>query len=270
MRQLTCVGPSKVCNLYDVEVMRCTNEGSDYDTENIQWACRADLPEEFKLGSTEIACEGYASRDDPYVLKGSCAVEYRMLLTEKGEERFGSGSQSDQEQMSTLATVIFFAIFAAVLFIIFTRLVDQCRRNGPRSRNTGQRPPWFGGGGGGGDNGNDDPPPPYDSHHFSPPRKPGASSTRNYGTAGSSRTAAQQQGGWRPGPWTAGLAGAGLGYALGRNQNRTQTQPRDTNPRPGGGLFGGGTAGPSNSRSSPPIFSSSRHTSTGFGGTSRR
>jgi len=55
--QMKCVGPSDVCKLYDVDTIRCTNEGADYDAENIQWACKASLPEEFKLGATEVACE---------------------------------------------------------------------------------------------------------------------------------------------------------------------------------------------------------------------
>src|SRR5271156_2912444 len=86
--QLNCVGPRDICSLYKVDVMRCTNEGSDYDSENAQWACRATLPEEFKLGSTDVVCEGYESSDDPYILKGSCGVDYRLLLTEKGEEKY--------------------------------------------------------------------------------------------------------------------------------------------------------------------------------------
>lgn len=69
--QLKCVSSKEICKLYDVEVMRCTNQGSSYGDEDIQWSCSATLPEELKLGSTEVICEGYANADDPYVLKGS-------------------------------------------------------------------------------------------------------------------------------------------------------------------------------------------------------
>lgn len=94
--QMTCTGPSKrVCDSYTIETMRCTNAGFDYDEEDIQWTCTAPLPPEFKLGSTEVVCEGYRNADDKWVLKGSCAVEYRLLLTELGEERFG-GMPSDK------------------------------------------------------------------------------------------------------------------------------------------------------------------------------
>ncbi|RMJ24595.1 DUF1183 domain protein, partial [Aspergillus sp. HF37] len=89
---LTCTGPSRrICNLYKIETMRCVNDGFDYDEEDVQWTCTASLPPEFKLGSTDVVCEGYRDAEDRWVLKGSCAVEYRLLLTERGEERFGGG-----------------------------------------------------------------------------------------------------------------------------------------------------------------------------------
>jgi hypothetical protein len=71
--------------------MRCKNSGSDYDENSIQWTCTASLPEEFKLGSTDVICEGYDYPEDPYILKGSCGVEYRLILTEKGREKYGKG-----------------------------------------------------------------------------------------------------------------------------------------------------------------------------------
>lgn len=74
--------------------MRCKNSGSQYDVEDIQWTCQASLPAEFKLGSTEVICEGYDSPDDPYILKGSCGVEYRLALTPQGEQKYGSRSET--------------------------------------------------------------------------------------------------------------------------------------------------------------------------------
>lgn len=76
--QLTCVGGSG-CKHYSVDLMQCQNAGSEYDAEDIQWTCSASLPPEFKLGSTEVVCEGYDSADDPWVLKGSCGAEYRLV-----------------------------------------------------------------------------------------------------------------------------------------------------------------------------------------------
>src|SRR5271154_3994899 len=56
---------------YRVEAMQCKNMGGSYgDAEDAQWSCTAEIPEEFKLGRTEVICEGYASPEDPYILKG--------------------------------------------------------------------------------------------------------------------------------------------------------------------------------------------------------
>lgn len=90
--QLRCVGGNARAHSGVVESMRCTNIGSAYDGDDVQWTCTASLPAEFKLGGTEVLCEGYSGPTDPYVLKGSCGVEYRLVLTERGEERFGSGA----------------------------------------------------------------------------------------------------------------------------------------------------------------------------------
>lgn len=68
--QLKCVGGDAE-GLYEIDVMRCTNLGSDYgEGEDVSWSCTADVPKYFKLGSTDVLCEGYASADDPYILKG--------------------------------------------------------------------------------------------------------------------------------------------------------------------------------------------------------
>ncbi|PMD36952.1 DUF1183-domain-containing protein, partial [Hyaloscypha variabilis F] len=74
--QLSCKGPG--CAHYKVDVMRCSNQGSAYNSEDVEWSCTASLPAEFKLGSTDVICEGYRNADDEYVLKGSCGVEYRL------------------------------------------------------------------------------------------------------------------------------------------------------------------------------------------------
>lgn len=78
--QLKCIG-GDARDLYNVDVMRCKNLGryafitppqnlhtskrsvidSDYDDEDsISWSCTADLPIYFKLGSTDVLCEGFA------------------------------------------------------------------------------------------------------------------------------------------------------------------------------------------------------------------
>ncbi|KIX06406.1 uncharacterized protein Z518_04382 [Rhinocladiella mackenziei CBS 650.93] len=272
--QLRCVGPSRICKLYSVDAMRCTNEGADYDENNIQWSCKASLPEEFKLGSTDVTCEGYESSEDPYVLSGSCGVEYRLLLTEKGEEKYGSPRTFNWDVTSNgnageaIAGFLFMAVFVIVLFTIVYGFYKAWRNDAARRT---PRPPGggFGGFGGGGDD--DDPPPPYDPRPPPRPKKATWSSSSRSGYTFSAPRNENQ--GWRPGFWTGTAAGAAAGYLAGRGA-RTQPEPPQTRPATGG-WFGGrgatrGAPSPSTSASSSSSYSSARHESIGFGGTSRR
>ncbi|KAL7626759.1 hypothetical protein AAE478_003533 [Parahypoxylon ruwenzoriense] len=272
--QLRCVSSPGVCRLHAVDVMRCTNQGSGYDAHDVQWSCVAPLPPELKLGSTDVVCEGYSGPDDPYVLKGSCGVEYRLVLTDLGEDKFpdlakggggsswwGWGGNTDagrgdpNSHSSDPSAILFGIIFALVcLWIVYSACfaAEENRRRPPPVRR-GPRNNWWGGGGGGGfdpgfgpgggGGGWDDPPPPY----------PG---TNN-------KTWTQNQG-WRPGFWTGLAGGAAAGYMAGnRGNNNNRQESRN---------YGWG-AGPSNSqpsRSESRSTSSARYESTGFGSTNRR
>lgn len=240
--------------------MRCTNQGADYSKEDIQWSCTASLPAEFKLGSTEVICEGYDSADDPRVLKGSCGVEYRLVFTEKGEERYGSGGwfsssssfpgKGYEGKSTDWSGYLFSLIFVGVLIWIIYSMYAGYRNPG-----AGRRPAPRGGGWGGGWGGGDDPPPPY----------PGTSPYPGKRYEG--------QEGWRPGFWSGVLGGAAAGYMAGNRGNRQQTQPEP--PRSGqwfggGGRSSGGYTGSGSSGNSSSSGSSARYESTGFGSTSRR
>ena len=256
--------------------MRCTNQGSDYSAEDIQWSCTASLPEEFKLGGTEVICEGYDNADDERVLKGSCGVEYRLLLTEKGEERYGTtwwgGSKSspsrapstNDSEGSTWGSALFMLVFVGVaVWILYSIYLAYI--NAPPNPRQPRRPGgfwgggWGGGpgGGGGGPGGNDpwDPPPPYPGKRY------------GYGQ-GYSR---HEQ--WRPGFWTGAATGAAAGYMAGNRGQRQEPPVAQRNSSWfGGGGNGGGNVGQSSwsgSRSSGS-GSSARYESTGFGSTSRR
>ncbi|KAL9638002.1 MAG: hypothetical protein Q9164_001846 [Protoblastenia rupestris] len=266
--QLKCVGGTAK-GLYDIDVLRCKNAGSSYDDADVEWTCSASLPSEFKLGSTDVMCEGFTGPDDPYVLKGSCGVEYRLMLTELGEEKFGRKGRDiwedygDRTKGGNVAGAIFWMVFVAVaVWIVYAAFFRE------GARRPGNRLGFGGYGGGGAGGGNDDPPPPYDYH--APPSKP-----RTY--TSSPRAPGQQQG-WRPGFWTAALGGAAAGYMAGNRGNRTQQerpQPRSQ------GLWGNGEGSSSwgagrtrssgsGSGSSSSGYGSSRHQSSGFGGTTRR
>jgi hypothetical protein len=264
--QLKCIGGDG-CRHYQVDIMRCKNMGSDYNDQDIQWTCSASLPEEFRLGATDVICEGYDNPDDPYILKGSCGVEYRLYLTDLGEEKYGAPgyfSWGGKEKTSDWAANLFYILWLGALAWIIYALYNSWRRApaGPRPANRagnagGFWGSWGGGGGGGG--------PPYDP----PPPYPG-SYPKPYGSSAE---------GWRPGFWSGMLGGAAAGYMAGNRENRQEIPPRNNgwfgggNEGGGWGNGGGWGAGPSRpvtrSRSSPSP-SATRHESTGFGSTRRR
>lgn len=49
-----------ICSKYKIDVLRCENKGTGYDSEDVQWSCTASLPPELKLGSTDVV------RDDTF------------------------------------------------------------------------------------------------------------------------------------------------------------------------------------------------------------
>ncbi|KAG7112736.1 Store-operated calcium entry-associated regulatory factor like protein [Verticillium longisporum] len=277
--QLKCLSAPKLCALHPIDVLRCTNQGSGYDAEDVQWSCAANLPVDLKLGNTDVVCEGYSSANDPYVLKGSCGVEYRVVLTDEGERRHpnlagGNGGWGRGEAgASALPGLLFMVLFVGVFaWIVYSACVAQDRNR--RLGVDGQRRGWGGGGGGGGGPGggwgggwggggggwqpfnhDDDPPPPY------PGAKPSSSN--------------QQGQGWRPGFWSGLAGGAAAGYMAGGRNNNNNNNRNDRRTGFGGGGYGYGTndgygwgAGPS--RTSSGSSSSARHESTGFGSTNRR
>ena len=236
--QLSCSGSG--CQYYTPDSIRCTNSGSSYGSADIEWTCKASLPPEFKLGGTEVVCEGFDGPDDEWVLKGSCALEYRLMLTDAGSERFGSkgtgsdGSGGDGGNLGAfIGGAVFWVIFAGVLAWILWGLWNAVFR--PEARRRGGR---LGGGrggdGGGWDDGDDDPPPPYSPYRDSPnsrpyrPRQPKqaqASSSR----ASSSRTAGgqQQQRPW----WQSFGAGAAAGGAAGYYAANARSSARERDLR---------------------------------------
>lgn len=246
--------------------MRCTNQGSDYDAEDIQWSCTASLAPEFKLGSTEVICEGFDSPDDPRVLKGSCGVEYRLVLTDKGEEKYGSGwrpspvkngyDHNENDWGGYLFALIFVAVLIWILYSIYTayRFPEAHRPAAPRGNGWG----GGGGGGGGGWGGGNDPPPPY----------PGTSPYPGKWYSGWTNAGEQ---GWRPGFWSGALGGASAGYMAGRaGRQRTEQERSGSSWTSFGRNDGNRNTGSGSGGSSSSSGSSARYESTGFGSTSRR
>jgi len=196
--QLSCIG--KPCSLYQPEVVRCESLGGS--GVDVDWKCEADLPESLRFGRVEVNCEGWSQPGDPYVLKGSCSLEYRLVQVP------GSLLRTDSPVFNVKgynwSSIVFYALWIGFLIVILYSFFKSCVRNTdstsrrapPRSGNN-PRPSsgWFPGGY---RNDHTNPPPPY------------------------SKNDASTQGGWQPGFWTGALLG-GLGNHLwNRNSNNRQ------------------------------------------------
>ncbi|SPO30391.1 uncharacterized protein UTRI_06321 [Ustilago trichophora] len=266
--QLTCVGSP--CSRYQPDVVQCQAMGDG------QWKCSADLPSTMRMGRVEVSCEGYDYAEDPYVLKGSCALEYRLLPSGVGpDDPWRRYDGSRQGWMERAVEGLFKVIFLGVLGVIVYSFIKAITGAGGRTAGGGGGGGGWGGGGGGwwpgGPYGNNPPPPPY------APKSEQDSSSSSSSSSSS----------WRPGFWT-GLGLGGLAAtAASRNSRRQQgfyppsqtgffgdqglgygfdTGPSFRGPSRG---FGGGGRGWDHDHDRG-VGSSSFRESTGFGGTRNR
>eukprot|EP01114_Cavostelium_apophysatum_P021788 TRINITY_DN7691_c0_g1_i1.p1 TRINITY_DN7691_c0_g1~~TRINITY_DN7691_c0_g1_i1.p1 ORF type:complete len:342 (-),score=38.07 TRINITY_DN7691_c0_g1_i1:38-1063(-) len=273
--QLQCVGGSaKGRTEYFPTVVQCTNVGGD-GSGDVQWKCEADLDSSVRFGRTDVSCEGYSHPDDPYVLKGSCGLEYTLELTEAGRQKanqgsYGGYSAGHYDNYNTpsrssggfsLGKILMYGVIA---FLVFN-IIKQCTRNPRANAAPGGAPsaPGYGPGFGGPNDGYDD----NDGYGRgnSQDGYQGYPKTSNMG--GSSYAAPPQQNN-RPGFWSGMMGGGGLGYLLGR-----ATRPRGYGTGYGYGGYGGGyrpSSGFGGGFGGSSGGGSTTRTSSGFGGTRKR
>ncbi|TPX33218.1 hypothetical protein SmJEL517_g03826 [Synchytrium microbalum] len=263
--QLTCIG-GDACGKVLIPAIQCRNTGWDGD---VQWQCQSELSDEFKFGTTEVTCEGFDYTDDPYVLRGSCGVEYTLYYTEKGRKLhkqqsswFSSSSPSssyDHTATSRLAKLVWFSVAGLMLYSLYVSWWSPVpATNGrPASRgtsggSTNNYGPGGNGGGGGGGFG------PFGG--FSPSSDPSCAPSSSSSSG--------------PGFWSGTLLGTILGSLLSPNR-RAYYAPQPAfmaAPAFGGGLNGFGGYGSPNrgfGGASSSSAASSRMAS-GYGGTRRR
>ncbi|XP_018615222.2 store-operated calcium entry-associated regulatory factor [Scleropages formosus] len=285
--QLQCLGGSAGCNAFVPEVVQCQNKG--WDGVDVQWECKTDMDNTYRFGRIEVSCEGFNHPDDPYILKGSCGLEYTLELTEQGRQQGygsrGSGafdgfagfassffqgggggggnsryqqgggayhSSSSGGEASGLIVVAFFLLLAYGVYKMFL-----CNPTHGQDRFPGD-PGYHGGPHSSG------PPPPgfkpdytenssdYGSHTNFPGSGPQYGFRNEFMGPGHTRHSSNSRSGF----WSGIGAGGVLGYLFG-NRNRRQ-QPYTSNW---------------NSWNSTPNASTSSkgtRTASGFGGTKRR
>jgi len=284
--QLKCVGGSAQGH-YNPQAVQCYNRG--FDGQDVQWECKADMDNLYRFGSVEVICEGYDYPDDPYILKGSCGLEYTLELTKEGQQRNNQGSSGggwfnpgsgqsnsysnnknwDKNSTSGIGDLIVLGVICLVVYAMYKTCIDNGQNMGDRQySSTGSDYPGSPGGGSGGGG-------------WSNPN-PGYHNQNNYGTGGyddASCGGARRRGtGGGGGFWT-GLATGGLmGYMFGGNRGYGGGYGGNRGYGYGGGWgtgaggynrgssFGGFSGGGGGSGGA----SSGTRTASGYGGTRRR
>ncbi|NWW47524.1 SARAF factor, partial [Pedionomus torquatus] len=202
--QLQCTGGSAGCS-HVPEVVQCYNKG--WDGYDVQWHCKADLKNTYRFGQIEVSCEGYDFPDDPYVLRGSCSLLFRLELTEEGERKvkssgsFGSGYyQSGKVSSDSGAGAIVVIVLLALAFGVYKLfLSNQQPQESFGDSNGFTRPFW-------------------QSQQAPPP--PGFKSSFTEGNGFGTHSSHETNSG--PGFWTGLGAGGLLGYLAGSHR----AQPR--------------------------------------------
>ncbi|XP_054843285.1 store-operated calcium entry-associated regulatory factor [Eublepharis macularius] len=240
--QLQCTGGSAGCAAHTPEVVQCYNKG--WDGYDVQWECKAQLDHSYRFGKIEVSCEGYEYPDDPYVLKGSCGLQYTLELNKNGQHKasyFDSHpSAVTHDSIASGAGLVLVVLFVVLVYGVYKLFLCDNRPQQGFSYGDG-------------------PSETYRPNHQNPP-PPGFKSTF---TGAASGFGSDSNSG--PGFWTGLGAGGLLGYLAGNRRSpsyspyyNTWTGP--TAPPP---VFG-----PSSGFSAPP--SSGSRSTSGFGGTKRR
>jgi len=99
------------------------------------------MDNDYRFGKIEVSCEGYDHPDDPYILKGSCGLEYTLDYTKQGHAKeqdhnygygnsYGSNQQSSYQKRSRgfkLADLVFLSMVALIIYGIYRTCINQNR-----------------------------------------------------------------------------------------------------------------------------------------------
>jgi len=166
--QLKCVGGTAGCTAFVPQIVQCYNRGSD--GTDIQWECKTDMDNAYRFGRTDVTCEGYNYPEDPYILRGSCGVEYTIDLTKEAYDHHRQQQHSYERQTSKRdgqgdpdslwSSIVILIIIGFIFYGIYKAFLAPSTHQG---QNPPGDPPRHG----------FDPPPPYaprdDGHDQRPP-----------------------------------------------------------------------------------------------------
>ncbi|KAI3390207.1 hypothetical protein SNEBB_008320 [Seison nebaliae] len=144
MKQLSCFG--HYCDKrYLPPAVQCRNVG--FDGLDVQWKCKGNIGNNLEFDTLRVSCEGYSSPNDPYIVGGSCGLNYSL----KPKYNSKTNSLNNVGPSSSALSILFFSILGiGIIYYIYSSLTKN--NNIDHNINQASAPP---------DDGDDDPPPPY-------------------------------------------------------------------------------------------------------------
>jgi len=125
--QLVCIGGSAGCGKDTPSVVQCKQVG--WDGYDAQWECTADMDDDYRFGQMKVVCEGYDYPDDPYILRGSCNLEYSLEYTNAGKQRsqnynYGHSHYNSYSGSSSFGSSLFsLIIFGIIVYALYLMCV---------------------------------------------------------------------------------------------------------------------------------------------------
>ncbi|KAK0394066.1 hypothetical protein QR680_000553 [Steinernema hermaphroditum] len=98
------------CDRFPPRSVQCYKRGSD--GIDVQWECKADIPKKYRFGQISVLCDGFDHPGDPYVLHGSCGLEYNL-------------EYNDDYKSSDFSDSVLFCI-VLMLFAFYVLCVFMC------------------------------------------------------------------------------------------------------------------------------------------------
>jgi len=143
IQQLRCIGG---CNEFTPDAVQCHNMGSDGN--DVQWKCESEMPTNIRFGKLQVICEGYTYPDDPYILQGSCGLEYELIINNVKRDNTIYTTKNDNSIVLSfmfdllVCIFIFFTLFHIIRWCYYSVYdIDQSHRPPPYNRDYYQHNP---------------------------------------------------------------------------------------------------------------------------------
>jgi hypothetical protein len=68
------------------------------DGVDVQWRCEAELDSDVVFDAVHVSCEGFRDSNDPWVLEGSCGLEYKLKFTNKYHDKVRNEAGRERQE----------------------------------------------------------------------------------------------------------------------------------------------------------------------------